>query len=576
MVSPAAVREVVESIVIAFVLAFLFRTFEAEAFVIPTGSMAPTLMGRHKDLTCANCGFPFQASASDEVNNDTNTLNGKHVISCTCPNCRFTMDLTEANAQGQAYRSYKGDRILVGKFPYQFGDPERWDVAVFKFPGGAKTNYIKRIVGLPGEWLRISGGDIFVQPAKEDARARSPDQWQIARKPPRKIRATLRTVYDNNYVLPWMVEAGWPPRWRPVAEGPGNWVTSADYRSFQADGSAQGEVWIGYRHFVPSFSLWQDLKRGPLPAGYQPKEELISDFTAYNTEKTDDMSYGLLEPGYHQLGLHWVGDLAVEADVHVASESGAVILELVEGGRRFQCRIDVVTGEAALSIDGLESYRPKASTSVRGQGTYHLLFANVDDQLTLWANGDAVEFDTQTTYGRLGNTLPTRADLEPVRIGSHGAKLRVEALKVHRDTYYIAAKSERGSGGFGGPITDYQWDAAMRYHWTSPEDNFRELKEAMSDPERYRAFAEHRRSVQFELKADQFLVLGDNSAESKDSRLWGSEHKPNGGYLAHFVSRELLIGKALVIYWPHSLDRIPYLDIPIRFFPNFKRMWIVR
>ena len=41
----AAVRETIESIVVALVLAFLFRTFEAEAFVIPTGSMAPTLMG---------------------------------------------------------------------------------------------------------------------------------------------------------------------------------------------------------------------------------------------------------------------------------------------------------------------------------------------------------------------------------------------------------------------------------------------------------------------------------------------------------------------------------------------------
>ncbi len=58
--SPAAIRETVESVVIAFVLAFLFRTFEAEAFVIPTGSMAPTLMGRHKDLVCPKCGFPYQ------------------------------------------------------------------------------------------------------------------------------------------------------------------------------------------------------------------------------------------------------------------------------------------------------------------------------------------------------------------------------------------------------------------------------------------------------------------------------------------------------------------------------------
>ena len=65
--SAAAIRETIESVVIAFVLAFLFRTFEAEAFVIPTGSMAPTLMGRHKDLVCPKCGYPYQVSASEEV-----------------------------------------------------------------------------------------------------------------------------------------------------------------------------------------------------------------------------------------------------------------------------------------------------------------------------------------------------------------------------------------------------------------------------------------------------------------------------------------------------------------------------
>src|SRR5262245_11222802 len=64
--SAHAVRETIESIVIAFVLAFLFRTFEAEAFVIPTGSMAPTLMGRHKDVQCPQCGERYRVSASEE------------------------------------------------------------------------------------------------------------------------------------------------------------------------------------------------------------------------------------------------------------------------------------------------------------------------------------------------------------------------------------------------------------------------------------------------------------------------------------------------------------------------------
>ncbi|MEM6363930.1 MAG: S26 family signal peptidase, partial [Planctomycetota bacterium] len=49
-------RETVEAFVVAFILALLFRAFIAEAFVIPTGSMAPALMGAHKDLACQQCG----------------------------------------------------------------------------------------------------------------------------------------------------------------------------------------------------------------------------------------------------------------------------------------------------------------------------------------------------------------------------------------------------------------------------------------------------------------------------------------------------------------------------------------
>ena len=45
-------RETVESVVVAFVLALLSRLFEGEAFVMLTGSMAPTLKGRHRDLIC--------------------------------------------------------------------------------------------------------------------------------------------------------------------------------------------------------------------------------------------------------------------------------------------------------------------------------------------------------------------------------------------------------------------------------------------------------------------------------------------------------------------------------------------
>ena len=107
--SPAAIREMVESVAIAFILAFLFRTFEAEAFVIPTGSMAPTLMGRHKDVICPKCGYPYQVSASEEVTADCSLRSDDFRIDFgTCPMCRYSQSLGTATP-------YNGDRILVSK-----------------------------------------------------------------------------------------------------------------------------------------------------------------------------------------------------------------------------------------------------------------------------------------------------------------------------------------------------------------------------------------------------------------------------------------------------------------------------
>ena len=57
-------RDTIESILIAFILAFIFRAFVVEAFVIPTGSMAPTLLGAHARFTCDDCGYAFEANYS--------------------------------------------------------------------------------------------------------------------------------------------------------------------------------------------------------------------------------------------------------------------------------------------------------------------------------------------------------------------------------------------------------------------------------------------------------------------------------------------------------------------------------
>ncbi|MFN9981378.1 MAG: signal peptidase I, partial [bacterium] len=104
-----------------------------------------------------------------------------------CPNCGAIAELTQGDGGQRAYRreypSFSGDRILVDKFAYDFTAPERWDVVVFKYPEDAKTNYITRLVGLPGETVVITGGDIWT--VRGDAPA------TIARKPPERMLAML-------------------------------------------------------------------------------------------------------------------------------------------------------------------------------------------------------------------------------------------------------------------------------------------------------------------------------------------------------------------------------------------------
>jgi signal peptidase I len=555
------VRETVESVVVAFILAFLFRTFEAEAFVIPTGSMAETLMGRHKDLVCEKCGYAYRVSASDEVDSAHGIRKpGFDLVEGTCPMCRYTMDLRSPLRQLE-YPSYNGDRILVAKFPYELHEPERWDVIVFKEPNQAHINFIKRLVGLPGESVKILNGDIFIK--------RPGEEYSIARKEDlRKLQAVLQPVYDNDYVLPSMLKAGWPARWQPWPNGlgewleananphepvvtavdklpPGTWTTRDGYKSFQTDGTAAGEVWLRYQHTVPGSEDWDELQRGR-PA--KPLAWTIEDFSSYNRGTMEVPKFAQnpnqVEPP------NWVGDLVVACELQVGSHQGQAVLELVEGRARFQCRIDLKTGQARLSIlpvepfrpmdansanllnqqqpldaQALAAYAPQAMTSVKGPGTYRLAFGNADDQLVLWVDGKPVQFDSPTTFQPLGNTVPGTADFSPVGLASDGAKLSVDRLILYRDIFYVATNAS----------------------YSAPRNN--------------------PRGVEFYLDEDQFFVLGDNSQRSFDARMWPYEK---------YVHRDLLIGKALYVYWPHSWNEVPGTEIPFPFYPNFARMGFVR
>ncbi len=57
----------------------------------------------------------------------------------------------------------EGDYLIVDQVSYRFGDPQRGEVVVFRYPDDPSRRYIKRIIGLPGEEIVISGGDVFIK-----------------------------------------------------------------------------------------------------------------------------------------------------------------------------------------------------------------------------------------------------------------------------------------------------------------------------------------------------------------------------------------------------------------------------
>jgi signal peptidase I len=58
---------------------------------------------------------------------------------------------------------YAGDFIIVNKLAYKLGEPGRGDIIIFHYPPDPNREpYIKRVIGLPGDTIRVSSGDVFV------------------------------------------------------------------------------------------------------------------------------------------------------------------------------------------------------------------------------------------------------------------------------------------------------------------------------------------------------------------------------------------------------------------------------
>jgi signal peptidase I len=528
------IKETIESILVAFILAFIFRAFVVEAFVIPTGSMAPTLLGAHMRFRCPDCGYTFDvnySSPSEDESEDMNTpATAFPATAIYCPNCGDLVASPAGQSAEPSVVNY-GDRILVLKYIYLLHPPRRWDVVVFKSPDDPaekhyQENYIKRLVGLPNEKLMVLDGNIYIWKEAES-------KWKIPKDKPREAQGALwRLVYDNDF-YPQNIHHNWVQPWKQVEGGGWNLGTSAaDGRTFVFDKSDGG----GMLRFDPNANT---------------TTQTLTDYLVYDASPSSPN--GGPNALIRRPGVSGVGSRDDEAANPVSDLKLATLYDRISGSGPFRLELsrfedvdhtftaEITPDEVSLLYqtstgEQQRLHRPLAELGIRGDKPIFMEFMNVDYRVTLRLNGTEafapldyepnVEWlEDQWRNDRRGR--PGEADIE-----AQNQKCTIGHISLWRDVYY----TDRGSNG-GNLVTGSPTNPAV-------------------------------------LGPREFFTMGDNSQISRDARWWDVPiDLPHEGLemAAGRVPEQFMLGKAVFVYWPAGFRIYDHLSV----IPDFGDMrWI--
>ena len=548
-------KDTIESIVITFLIAFMFRAYVVEAFEIPTGSMAPTLYGKHMDLTCDQCGYRF-ATEVPGVGVYTKKKSGKFTAEAACPMCKHILVMKAGSYVGidgsvslTLPPASAGDRIVVQKYLYSIQEPKRWDVVVFKNPVDPSVNFIKRLVGLPNEATWVIDGNIYTRKTGDQN-----GRWTIARKTdrPEAQNAVWQPIYHSAYV--------------PLDNGTEGDDRTSNHR-WQCPWQAQGGSWNlegrdGYTLKPDAAGVLTGSLEFAAPA---PKYPYSSQYDSGNSWR------------------HAIEDIRLAATVVIDADAKDVQVVLGTTARLD----DTTTAEAMAKDATLSNTHPiRARFAMNGdvmierpdgdkvvalaQGTVSAMTPGgvgrrielwyVDDEVSAWVDGKRVALHQFAAGGNGGWTaeqLIARAPIQPqpkVTIDVRGAAgtgnvggVKLVNVDLDRDLYY-------GSGNSGG------------------------ARGAQGTLVRREGGAE---GQPIELEADQFFCLGDNSPWSLDGRLWPSvdpwiEARMLSSNLQRVgvVPRRLMMGRAFFVYFP-APHRANLLGNEWMIVPNFAEMRMI-
>jgi signal peptidase I len=346
--------------------------------VVAGGSMAPSLVGAHYQVECPSCSRSF-ACGEDSIPADFRVV---------CPSCGAWSDLESAAVS-------PGDRLFVDRTAYLRGVPERWSIVVCPLPEDAKALCVKRAVGLPGEKITLSDGDVYVD-------------GKILRKDWVTLQSLTIVVDAAEYQPTAETEVS---RWLPERTDSGWHATNKGFKVDDAEPSTDSPVavdWLTYHHE-------QILRQG---ANVVRQEAPILDDLAYNQNESRE--------------LVTVPDAVLTCRLQAASE-GEVWLRANDGRKEFFIRLDLANRTGELRDGGQEVAQFKLPATIDLKRPCELALALADSRLQLIiAQTPIVDYLYDPT-----DCPPREPTAEPFSIGTAGGPLSFTGWVVSRDIYYL-------------------------------------------------------------------------------------------------------------------------------------------
>ena len=463
-------RDNIEAVAMAIIMAVMLKYFVIEAYKIPTGSMQPTLMGN-------------KALAIE-------------------------------------------DRILVDKLSYHYRDPERFEVVIFKYPLDRSKNFIKRILGMPGEKLRIRNGDVWTSPRDEN-------QWTVLRKP-HKVQRDL---------------------WKPLINRGGrqqSWMPNAAAKAWRISPHEIGARGDGTVRYPGKLDSIQDEYKDGYPRTLASKMPARAARTSYD-----------------------VGDLRVRGSARALPGCREFVAVFREGGLEYRC---MIPGPGAP-----EGSKPNIlAEQQKPGGSLNDLITTRDeaDEVYRLPAGSAVDFSAQNLDDRLelriDGQVVCQLDIAPasgstsVSLEQLGEGVDWSHLQVDRDIYYSEDRARftewdipEGSYVMLGDNTQDSSDGRewqFRVYEIAPEQ-LGENPDGVAPGERIVLRGNHRANNE-----NPTLVPGGTTSETWFRDEWGELYHwqtgtqseiPSRFEPATLVPRHLITGRAVLVFWPMK----PSLDV---------------